>query len=138
MGTDPYQVLGVSPNASEDEIRQAYRRLAKKYHPDLNPGDKTAAQKMNEINAAYDAIKNPQTYRQQQAQQRPGQAAPHGQPDARKTCEHPYIGQNHRVIINTQHYILSPFSIRPLGWPRPHPNRHGGHPRAPSVLIFLL
>ena len=65
MGTDPYQVLGVSPNASEDEIRQAYRRLAKKYHPDLNPGDKTAAQKMNEINAAYDAIKNPQAYRQQ-------------------------------------------------------------------------
>ena len=69
MGTDPYQVLGVSPNASEDEIRQAYRRLAKKYHPDLNPGDKTAAQKMNEVNAAYDAIKNPQAYRQQQAQQ---------------------------------------------------------------------
>jgi curved DNA-binding protein CbpA len=69
MGTDPYQVLGVSPNASEDEIRQAYRRLAKQYHPDLNPGDKTAAQKMNEINAAYDAIKNPQAYRQQQAQQ---------------------------------------------------------------------
>ena len=56
MGTDPYQVLGVSPNASEDEIRQAYRRLAKKYHPDLNPGDKTAAQKMNEINAAYEQI----------------------------------------------------------------------------------
>ncbi len=69
MGADPFQILGVSPNASEDEIRQAYRRLAKKYHPDLNPGDATAAQKMNEINAAYDAIKNPQSYRQQQAQQ---------------------------------------------------------------------
>ena len=66
MGADPFQILGVSPNASEDEIRQAYRRLAKKYHPDLNPGDSTAAQK---INAAYDAIKNPQAYRQQQAQQ---------------------------------------------------------------------
>ena len=77
MGTDPYQVLGVSPNASEDEIRQAYRRLAKQYHPDLNPGDKTAAQKMNEINAAYDAIKNPQAYRQQQAQQQ-------AQPQARQ------------------------------------------------------
>ena len=52
MVNDPYQVLGVSPNADEDTIRQAYRRLAKKYHPDLNPGDAAAAQKMNEINEA--------------------------------------------------------------------------------------
>ena len=58
--SDPYSVLGVSPNASDDEIKAAYRRLAKKYHPDLNPGDENAARKMNEINAAYDQIKNPQ------------------------------------------------------------------------------
>ena len=60
MAGDPYKVLGVSPNASDDEIKAAYRRLAKKYHPDLNPGDENAAKKMNEINAAYDQIKNPQ------------------------------------------------------------------------------
>lgn len=60
MISDPYKVLGVSPNASDDEIKAAYRRLAKKYHPDLNPGDEHAAQMMNEINAAYDQIKNPQ------------------------------------------------------------------------------
>ena len=59
MTKDPYQVLGVSPDASDDEIKAAYRNLAKKYHPDLNPGDATAAKKMNEINAAYDQIKNP-------------------------------------------------------------------------------
>lgn len=59
MIKDPYQVLGVSPNASDDEIKAAYRALAKKYHPDLNPGDAAAAEKMNEINAAYDQIKNP-------------------------------------------------------------------------------
>ncbi len=63
MIQDPYQVLGVSPTASDDEVKAAYRRLAKKYHPDLNPGDEAAAQKMNEINAAYEQIKNPQKYK---------------------------------------------------------------------------
>ncbi len=58
MITDPYKVLGVSPDASEEEITKAYRKLAKKYHPDLNPGDAAAAEKMSEINAAYDMIKS--------------------------------------------------------------------------------
>lgn len=57
---DPYKVLGVSPDASDDEIKQAYRRLAKQYHPDRNPGDASAAKKMQEINAAYEQIKNPE------------------------------------------------------------------------------
>lgn len=60
MIDDPYKVLGVSPDASDDEIKRAYRRLAKKYHPDLNPGDETAAKKMQQVNAAYEQIKNPE------------------------------------------------------------------------------
>ena len=59
MIDDPYQILGVSRNASDEEIKQAYRRLAKKYHPDFNPGDTEAAKKMQQVNAAYEQIKNP-------------------------------------------------------------------------------
>lgn len=65
---DPYKVLGVSPNASDDEIKRAYRKLAKKYHPDVNPGDQEAARKMQEINAAYEQIKNPEKAQTQGSQ----------------------------------------------------------------------
>lgn len=58
MITNPYKVLGVPDGASEEECTKAYKKLAKKYHPDLNPGDKEAERKMAEINAAYDQIKN--------------------------------------------------------------------------------
>ena len=63
MIDDPYKVLGVSPNATDEEIKQAYRRLAKQYHPDRNPGDAEAAKKMQRINAAYEQIKNPEKAR---------------------------------------------------------------------------
>ncbi len=53
MQNDPFAVLGLSSSATEDEIKAAYRKLAKKYHPDLNPGDKTAEAKMRQINEAY-------------------------------------------------------------------------------------
>ena len=61
MISDPYKVLGVSPTASKEEITKTYRKLAKKYHPDLNPGDEEAAKKMSEINAAYEQIKSGNT-----------------------------------------------------------------------------
>lgn len=54
---NPYGVLGVSENASDADVAKAYKRLAKKYHPDLNPGNDAAARKMGEINRAYDDIK---------------------------------------------------------------------------------
>lgn len=69
---DPYKVLGVSPDATDDEIKQAYRRLAKQYHPDRNPGDAEAAKKMQQINAAYEQIKNPEKAQPQGGYQRYG------------------------------------------------------------------
>lgn len=59
--TDPYKVLGVSPDASQEEIARAYKKLAKKYHPDLHPNDKIAEAKMCEINEAYDMLQNKKT-----------------------------------------------------------------------------
>ncbi len=72
MVDDPYKVLGLDRNATDEEVKRAYRALAKKYHPDLNPGDKEAARKMQEINDAYDQIKNPEKYARQQTSQSGG------------------------------------------------------------------
>lgn len=56
---DLYEVLGVSKTAGQDEIKKAYRNLAFKYHPDRNPGDKSAEEKFKEITAAYDVLGDP-------------------------------------------------------------------------------
>lgn len=57
---DYYKTLGVSRNASDKEIKQAYRKLARKYHPDVNPGDPTAEANFKEINAAYEVLSDPE------------------------------------------------------------------------------
>ena len=62
---DPYEVLGVPRGASDEEVTKAYRKLAKQYHPDLNPGDTEAARKMSEVNEAYDRIKKGDVYQNQ-------------------------------------------------------------------------
>lgn len=69
MIDDPHKILGVPPNASQDEIKKAYRQMAKKYHPDLHPNDPNATKRMNEINEAYDMLMTPEKYAARRAQQ---------------------------------------------------------------------
>lgn len=81
---DPYEILGVSRDASPDEVKKAYRKKARENHPDLNPGDPTAEERMNKVNEAYDRITNPQKYAASDARRRasgyasPGSGAPGG------------------------------------------------------------
>ena len=60
MNKNPYEVLGVAKDASDADIKKAYHKLVMKYHPDKNPGDKSAEEKFKEVNNAFDILKDPQ------------------------------------------------------------------------------
>jgi curved DNA-binding protein len=90
---DYYKILDVDKNASQKDIQKAYRKLARKYHPDVNPGDTTAEEKFKEINEANEVLSNPEKRKQydelssyyQQYGQWPGAAGPTGGATGRRT-----------------------------------------------------
>jgi molecular chaperone DnaJ len=61
---DLYEILGVQKSASQDEIKKAYRKLARQYHPDRNQGDKEAEERFKEIQGAYDVLRDPDKRKQ--------------------------------------------------------------------------
>ena len=82
MKKDYYAALGVKPSASEKEIRSAYKKLAKKYHPDVNPGNKRAEERFKEISEAYDVLSDPEKKRRWES----------GAEEWRAGAENPFAG----------------------------------------------
>ena len=85
---DPYQTLGLAKTATDEEIRKAYRKLAKEHHPDLNPGNKQAEARFKEISAAYTVLSDPEKRRAFDA----GEIDAEGQPRAGRQYYRDYAG----------------------------------------------
>jgi DnaJ-class molecular chaperone len=122
---DYYEILGVSEKAGDGEIKKAYRRLAKKYHPDSNPNNKMAEEKFKEISEAYDVLSNPEKRRQYDQLRQMGQrgfTGAEGFEDLFTTRR----GKGRTFSFeDLGGFGLAPFSI----WEKPPDEKNGDHRR---------
>lgn len=93
---DAYEILGVDRDISDADLKKAYRKLARKYHPDLNPGDKEAERKFKEISAAYDILANPE---KRAEYDRMGAAAYYATPEASQGFEEVFASRGFADIF---------------------------------------
>ena len=102
MTKSPYEVLGISKGATQDEIKKAFRKKAKEYHPDLHPGDPAAEEKFKEVNTAYEMLTNPGKYAAEwaEAEGRTSQGSPFGS----SFYWNPYSGQSSQSGYGSQEY----------------------------------
>ncbi|MGD9670385.1 MAG: DnaJ C-terminal domain-containing protein [Hyphomicrobiaceae bacterium] len=128
MAGDPYSVLGVARGASDEEVRSAFRRLAKSCHPDLHPGDKAAADRFKSLSAAYDIVGDPERRRQYDA----------GLIDARgETVRHPYANSAGAYSGGTFSDVFNDFFADAAGHGARPNGRPGFHVRGQDVRYTL-
>ena len=96
MAKDPYKILGVAKTASDEEIRKAYRALAKKYHPDLNTDNKKAEERFKEVSLAYDILGDPEKRKKFDA----GEIDASGAEQQQRQYYRDYAGQDPRYAYN--------------------------------------
>jgi molecular chaperone DnaJ len=134
---DYYEILGVNKNASISDIKKAYRKLARKYHPDLNPGDKAAEQRFKEINEAHETLKDPEKKKQYDLYgslgARSGPAGPGGRREGGN-----FEGFDFSTSGNSTFGDIFETIFGNAGGPRPQAGRRGRRPERGEDLHYSM
>jgi curved DNA-binding protein CbpA len=118
---DFYEILGISKNATDDEIQAQYRRLAKELHPDLNPGNKNAEEQLKEINAAYHILKNADRRAKYDELSRSTGGFQQGQPEGTRTYSQPQQPRDLNEWADQMFRQTTGMSWEEMMGGRPHP-----------------
>jgi molecular chaperone DnaJ len=133
---DYYEILGVNKNAGINDIKKAYRKLARKYHPDLNPGDKASEQKFKEINEAHETLKDPEKRKQYDLYGSLGAHANAGAGGGRNGSN--FEGFDFNSSGNSSFGDIFETIFGNVGDPRPHGGRRGRQAERGEDLLYSM